>query len=112
MVDSVNGAGQVQNTVPRQQVNNDQRAEERRVERAESAENSAPVDTVEISPQAQQVQQAQESQNAQQALRTEPQAEDTAREVRTALQEDLDEVLGIDPSFAEQVGRDDGEDEA
>ncbi len=97
MVDPISNSGGVtpiKSAVSKQQAGGDKEVESA-VRAEKEVSSSAPVDRVEISAEAQEALSA-------------SQAEAAARDVRTALQKDLDKVLGIDPSFAEQVG--DGDD--
>ena len=85
MVDPTKGVGPIQNIVSKSQANDKKPVDA-------VAESSAPVDQVEISS------------DAVEALSV-SQAQQAAVDIRNELQKDLDRVLGIDPSFAEQVGQ-------
>lgn len=84
MVDPVTGSGPVQNILSSSKT---QAKNERPVQ-----EKAAPAsgDQVQISAEAQE-------------LLSVAQAEQAAKDISSALQEDLNRVLGIDPTFAEQA---------
>ena len=85
MVDSIKGSGGIN---PVQNVTPSNKPQAKKPEDSSAARESG--DVVEISPQAQDLLNA-------------AQAEQAAKDVSSALQEDLNRVLGIDPTFAEQV---------
>ena len=76
MVDSINGAGSVQNVA---QASRTQNTKNTAVNSASSSEGAAAIDEVSLSDEA-----------------LAAQAEDTARQTRTILQELLDETLSTD----------------
>lgn len=91
MVDSTSGLGPVQNIASSSRAQSDNA---RRGDNSGGA--SAPqTDAVEISPQAQ---------NALDVAQSEQAATRAAQDTRTELEQNLDLVLGIDPSFVEQLG--------
>jgi len=80
MVDSINSAGGPQNIAAVNRVQDNKNAEQRRSERADEAQ---PQDEVQLSEEAQALQASQAEQEIQQ----------TARETRTILEEQLEEAL-------------------